>query len=96
MLDSHEKIARRFSHEMHDELGQALAGLRGMLKRVAAAELEPMRADMIGVLDEVLTSVRELSQLLRPVILDDFGLDAGLRWLTERFRQRTQIGVDYE
>jgi signal transduction histidine kinase len=39
--------------------------------------------------------VRELSQLLRPVILDDFGLDAGLRWLTERFSERTQIVTEY-
>jgi signal transduction histidine kinase len=96
MVDSHEKIARRFSHEMHDELGQALAGLKGMVKRMSVAEMEPMRSEMITLIDEVLGGVRELSQLLRPVILDDFGLDAGLRWLTERFTQRTQIPVDYQ
>jgi signal transduction histidine kinase len=28
--------------------------------------------------------------------LDDFGLDSGLRWLCERFTQRTQIAVDYQ
>ena len=95
MVASHEKIARRFSHEMHDELGQALTGLRGMVKRMNAAEMESLRREMIDLLDEVLGGVRELSQLLRPVILDDFGLDAGLRWLTERFAQRTQIPVDY-
>lgn len=47
------------------------------------------------MLDEVLENVRELSQLLRPVILDDFGLDAGLRWLAARFTQRTAIEVTY-
>jgi signal transduction histidine kinase len=40
--------------------------------------------------------VRELSQLLRPVILDDFGLEAGLRWLAEKFAQRTRLKVDYD
>ena len=29
------------------------------------------------------------------MILDDFGLDSGLRWLCERFGQRTQIQVEY-
>jgi signal transduction histidine kinase len=29
------------------------------------------------------------------VILDDFGLDSGLRWLCERFSQRTGIPVEY-
>ena len=40
--------------------------------------------------------MRELSQLLRPVVLDDFGLDAGLRWLVEKFAQRTRLEVRYE
>ena len=31
-----------------------------------------------------------------PTILDDFGLDASLRWLVARFRERTQIEVDYQ
>lgn len=91
LVDSHEKISRRFSHEMHDELGQTLTGLKSMIKRTSA----PHRDEMIGVLNEVMRDMRELSQILRPVILDDFGLDAGLRWLCERYEQRTQIEVTY-
>jgi signal transduction histidine kinase len=57
----------------------------------ARARLE----DCNKLVDESIANVRELSQLLRPTILDDFGLDAGLRWLIERFRERTNIAVDY-
>lgn len=96
MLNSHEKMARRFSHEMHDELGQSLSGLRRMLSRVKPAEFDGMREECVGIVDEVLQNVRKLSQVLRPVILDDFGLDSGLSWLCERFTQRTQIPVHYE
>ncbi len=46
-------------------------------------------------MEESIYNVRELSQLLRPTILDDFGLDAGIRWLADRFRERTGIEVDY-
>ncbi len=95
LVDAHEKISQRFSHEMHDELGQALTGLKSMLKSGSGADLEARREDLIGVLDEVMRDVRELSQLLRPVILDDFGLDAGIRWLVDRFRQRTGIQAEY-
>ena len=95
MLDGHEKMARRFSHEMHDELGQSLSGLRRMLSQVSDAEFGSIRQECVGVVDEVLQNVRKLSQVLRPVILDDFGLDSGLRWLCERFSQRTQIPVQY-
>jgi signal transduction histidine kinase len=96
LVESHEMMARRFSHEMHDELGQALSGLRRMLSRVGDGEFAAIRQECIGIVDEVLQNVRKLSQVLRPVILDDFGLDSGLRWLCERFTQRTQIPVNYE
>lgn len=95
MLQDQEVVARRFSHEMHDEVGQSLTGLRSMLKRIDGAEWMERRTECVGILEEALTGVRELSQLLRPVILDDFGLDAGLRWLTERFSERTQIIAEY-
>ena len=96
MVESNEKMARRFSHEIHDEVGQAMAGVKGMMKRMSPGELPQQREELIGMLDEVMMSIRELSQMLRPVILDDFGLDAGLRWLSERFTQRTQIQVRYD
>jgi signal transduction histidine kinase len=95
MLDGHEKMARRFSHEMHDELGQSLSGLRGILNRVSDGDFASVRAECITIVDEVLQTVRKLSQALRPVILDDFGLDSGLRWLCERFTERTRIPVTY-
>ncbi len=95
LIDSHENMARRFSHEMHDELGQSLSGLRGMLSRVGDNEFKSLRRECIDIVDEVLQNVRKLSQVLRPVILDDFGLDSGLLWLCERFMQRTQITVHY-
>ena len=94
LIDGHEKMARRFSHEMHDELGQSLSGLRRMLSLVPDTGFSSIRKESIGIVDEVLQDVRKLSQALRPV-LNDFGLDSGLRWLCERFTQRTQIPVDY-
>ena len=44
-------------------------------------------------MDEAIGNVRQMSQLLRPTILDDFGLEAGLRWLAEGFAARTGIEV---
>jgi signal transduction histidine kinase len=96
LLDGHEKMARRFSHEMHDELGQSLSGLRRMLNGANDRSFASIRDECVGIVDEVLQNVRKLSQVLRPVILDDFGIDSGLRWLCERFTQRTQIPVHYQ
>ena len=90
MLETQEATARRFSHELHDELGGSLTAIRANLTTA------PQRVeDSIKLVDAAISNVRELSQLLRPTILDDFGLDAGLRWLCERFSERTGVPVEY-
>lgn len=96
MLQDQESLARRFSHELHDELGQSLAAVKANLGSNQPAEWNARRADCLQLVDGAIANVRELSQLLHPVILDDFGLDAGLRWLTEGFAQRTGLPVDYQ
>lgn len=97
LLDNQETIARRFSHELHDELGQCLTALRANLAALGTESLRDRSRldDCTQLVDEAVQNVRELSQLLRPTILDDFGLDAGLRWQAERFSQRTGIEVSY-
>lgn len=97
MLENQESAARRFSHELHDELGQSLTAVKANLAAVAAGRTSAARIeDCLHLVDEAIKNVRELSQLLRPTILDDFGLDAGLRWQCDRFHQRTGIEVNYE
>ncbi len=96
MLEAQESIARRFSHELHDELGGSLTAIKTNLAVLAADPADRARLeDCVKLVDESISNIRELSQLLRPTILDDFGLDAGLRWLVERFSERTRIPVDY-
>lgn len=97
LLDKQESTARRFSHELHDELGQALTALKANLAALAAKP-EPQRhliEDCLQIVDTSMGTVREISQLLRPTMLDDFGLEAGLRWLCDRFRQRSRIDVEF-
>jgi len=121
LLETQESTARRFAHELHDELGGSLTAIKSNLTAIAHSlnGNAPDRArgdriledrargdriqedrtkidDCIKLVDTAISNVRELSQLLRPTILDDFGLDASLRWLTERFQERTGIEVDYQ
>jgi signal transduction histidine kinase len=98
MLQTQETVARRFSHELHDELGQSLAAIKANLGALTPGNVSDAnrQEDSLQVVEEAIRNVRELSQLLRPTILDDFGLDASLRWLTERFTQRTGISVHYQ
>ena len=94
MLQDQEATARRFSHELHDELGQSLTAVKTNLAALRAGADTTRIDDCLRLVDESIGNVRQMSQLLRPTILDDFGLDAGLRWLCEGFAARTGIEVD--
>jgi signal transduction histidine kinase len=94
IVEDQEATARRFSHELHDELGQSLTAVKTNLAALNGSE--PRMADCIHLVDDAIGNVRQMSQLLRPTILDDFGLEAGLRWLAEGFASRTGIEVNVE
>lgn len=98
MLEKQETTARRFSHELHDELGQSLSALKANLTPLSsvAGPGKGRVDDSIRLVDDAIRNVRELSQLLRPTILDDFGLAASLRWLCERVQQRTGLDVQFD
>lgn len=96
LLENQEATARRFSHELHDELGQSLTAVKANLLALRGSDGDRRRLDDCDrLVDEAIRNARELSQLLRPTILDDFGLDVSLRWLCEGFTQRTGIEVEY-
>lgn len=95
LMETQENVARRFSHELHDELGQALTALKANLSALRLTTESERVDDCMHLVDRAIQDVREMSQLLRPTILDDFGLDAALRSLAESFSQRTGIHVDY-
>ena len=94
MLEAQEVTARRFSHELHDELGQSLTAVKTNLTALQRTGYDESRlGDCIRLVDDSIGNVRQMSQLLRPTILDDFGLEAGLRWLAEGFQTRTGTEV---
>ena len=95
MLENQEATARRFSHELHDELGQSLSAIKTNLTALGSGSNGQGERvnDCLHLVDEAIGNVRQMSHLLRPTILDDFGLEAGLRWLAEGFSARTNITV---
>ena len=68
MLEGQEILVRRFSHELHDELGQSLAALKAVLSGMGPDNVAARRADCIHLVDEAISNVREVSQLMRPEI----------------------------
>ena len=89
---------------MHDELGQRLTALKIDLANFAAraprrGDDAPVAADdasvaaMQAMLDDTLASVRRIASDLRPLMLDDLGLNAAIGWLARDISQRMGIAV---
>jgi signal transduction histidine kinase len=79
---------RRWARELHDETLQALGGLRVLLASVLArgdpqANVAAMR-QAIEEIESAIANLRAIITDLRPAALDDLGLGAALRALTER------------
>jgi PAS domain S-box-containing protein len=79
-LEAREEEKTRLARELHDELGQLLtamkmdlAWLRGQLPQEQAG-IGARAAQMDAVLDRTVASVRRIAADLRPLMLDDLGL----------------------
>ncbi len=98
LMERQEILARRLSHELHDELGQSLTALKTNLSHVASTRVVESKwvEDCSLLLKDSIRSAHEISQLLRPTILDDFGLTSALEWLCNRFEERNRIEVQFQ
>jgi len=87
------------ARQIHDELGQALTGIKlesASLMRELPEEAKQQlaRAQSIAKLaDETIQAVRRIATELRPGILDDLGLAAAVEWVSEEFQARTRTQV---
>ena len=87
-----EEERRRLARELHDGIGQTLTALINQLRRLphGGATNGGLEA-AIAVAELALKDVRELSRLLRPPVLDDLGLRAGLAWLARTLREHSEL-----
>lgn len=91
-----EAERRHVARELHDELGQLLTALKldiGLLREKLPPELQPQAKSMNELLEQTIKTVRRLATSLRPHILDDLGLKAGLEWLARQSCKRQ--GISY-
>jgi PAS domain S-box-containing protein len=99
LLEVQEQERRHLSRELHDEVGQALTGLKLALEmsaRLPPAEVQASLGEAQRQLRELTARVRDLSFLLRPTMLDDLGLLPALLWLVERHAAKTGLRVQFE
>lgn len=88
MVEVQESERRHIARELHDEIGQTLTSaemnLQAALRAPSGPGIEQRLEDSIQAVERVLEQVHDISLNLRPSMLDDLGLEAALRWFTQR------------
>ena len=101
-LSEHLQVIReeertRIARKIHDDMGQSLTALKidlSWLNKRLAANQDSIREklqSMVTLINETIETVHNVSEDLRPGILDDFGLAAAIEWQAEEFQKRTGI-----
>jgi signal transduction histidine kinase len=101
LLQLQDEERRRFARELHDSVGQSLAGLTLNLSAVRTdierlAKTANALSESEAMVQEMSKEVRTISYLLHPPMLDEAGLASALQWYVEGFKQRSQIQVEAE
>jgi len=92
-----EQERTSLSRELHDELGQVLAGIKmdvawiGRKTPKENAVIVERVHSLITLIDHAILSIQRISMALRPPALDDFGLQEALKLAAEDFEKRTKI-----
>jgi signal transduction histidine kinase len=99
LLQMQDEERKRLARELHDGIGQLLVA---MTMNNAAIEEEAANLSSTAkkaleenesMAQEVLRSIRTISHLLHPPLLDEAGLPSALQWYVEEFSNRSGIQV---
>ena len=100
VVEIQETERRNLAAELHDRFGQDLAAInvnlhiiRDQLSTESRAKVGPRLDDSIALVDRTVEAVRDVAGALRPLILDDYGLEVTLEAYGEQFALRTGIRV---
>ena len=92
LIEVEEDEKKRLSQELHDRVGQNLSVLginlgivKSQLPPGSVPELNERLTDSQKMVEEAVEITRDIMSELRPEILDEYGLQAALRWYSKNF-----------
>lgn len=97
LVRAQEEERRTLARELHDEVGQSLSAIimeaGNAEAAVSAGEIRRRVSSIGSIAEKTLNIVRDLALLLRPSMLDDFGLLPALNWHAREMSKRTGLNV---
>jgi len=99
LLRAQEDERRALSRELHDETGQSFSAIlmetENLLDLEPAPEVRVHLESIRSVAEKGMNEIRNMALLLRPSMLDDFGLVPALDWQARQTAKRTGMRVQF-
>jgi PAS domain S-box-containing protein len=100
LLGIQDQERRRIARELHDSLGQYLAGLKIALEMLSASpqaeKNQTLLTECSEILEKSIAETRTLSHLLHPPLLDEAGFASAASWFVSGFSERSGIPVSLD
>jgi PAS domain S-box-containing protein len=100
IIEAEERERNYFAREIHDGLGPLLSTIRLYLQWLNKPDLKASKDDLIAkadlVIEDAITSAKEISHKLSPQILINFGLTPAVNNFIGRITGTTQTIINFE
>jgi two-component system, NarL family, sensor histidine kinase UhpB len=93
LIMAQEDERKRIAYELHDDLGQAMVGLKIQLSGLKHKPDPKEITKAIQTTNQITENIRRLSRELRPAVLEHLGLLEALQWLFDDFSARYHIKI---
>jgi len=95
-LESQEMERRKLASDLHDSIGGMLSAIRMGISTLGKSLSNPSSVDQTKkMLDDTISSVRQISRDLMPSTLEKFGLTQAVKELCERIRDTSGIQLNF-
>jgi signal transduction histidine kinase len=99
MVQQQEEQRRALSYHLHDETAQVFAAVKmqlGIVRETSDPDAAARLDRVLGLVDTGIQSIRNLTNDLRPSLLDDLGLLPALRALAADVADQTGLDVEFD
>jgi two-component system, NarL family, sensor histidine kinase DegS len=98
ILEGQEEERKRIAMDIHDGIGQMLTSLKYQIESINPndAQVKQRIQEVDKLIKETIKEVRRITFNLKPTVLGDYGLQAGLKVYMHEMGKLTDVELSYE
>lgn len=99
-IQTQEVERKRIASDLHDSVGSQLSATKLYLKQIKAGQTDQktlqLKAEALGLIEETILNIRQITKNLLPLSLERFGLVAAIEDLVERYNELGPLQLQLE